>query len=97
MITTILLLVISLIISKYLVDWIRYLKTGDPNESDDNYWMFSYDYKSTKKEDYKPDNKNIIKRKRYRNKLIFLWYLNIIIIFLLINNFTSHILEKIVT
>jgi hypothetical protein len=97
MITTILLLVIFLIISKYLVDWIRYLKTGDPNESDDNYWMFSYDYKSTKKEDYKPDNKNIIKRKRYRNKLIFLWYLNIIIIFLLINNFTSHILEKIVT
>ena len=96
MITTILLLVIFLIISKYLVDWIRYLKTGDPNESDDNYWMFSYDYKSTKKEDYKPDNKNI-KRKRYRNKLIFLWYLNIIIIFLLINNFTSHILEKIVT
>ena len=95
MITTILLLVIFLIISKYLVDWIRYLKTGDPNESDDNYWMFSYDYKSTKKEDYKPDNKNIIKRKRYRNKLIFLWYLNIIIIFLLIN--TSHILEKIVT
>ena len=88
---------IFLIISKYLVDWIRYLKTGDPNESDDNYWMFSYDYKSTKKEDYKPDNKNIIKRKRYRNKLIFLWYLNIIIIFLLINNFTSHILEKIVT
>ena len=87
MITTILLLVIFLIISKYLVDWIRYLKTGDPNESDDNYWMFSYDYKSTKKEDYKPDNKNIIKRKRYRNKLIFLWYLNIIIIFLLINNF----------
>ena len=72
MITTILLLVIFLIISKYLVDWIRYLKTGDPNESDDNYWMFSYDYKSTKKEDYKPDNKNIIKRKRYRNKLIFL-------------------------
>ena len=97
MITTILLLVIFLIISKYLVDWIRYLKTGDPNESDDNYWMFSYDYKSTKKEDYKPDNKNLIKRKRYRNKLIFLWYLNIIIIFLLINNFTSHILEKIVT
>ena len=97
MITTILLLVIFLIISKYLVDWIRYLKTGDPNESDDNYWMFSYDYKSTKIEDYKPDNKNIIKRKRYRNKLIFLWYLNIIIIFLLINNFTSHILEKIVT
>ena len=97
MITTILLLVIFLIISKYLVDWIRYLKTGDPNESDDNYWMFSYDYKSTKKEDYKPDNKNIIKRKIYRNKLIFLWYLNIIIIFLLINNFTSHILEKIVT
>ena len=97
MITTILLLVIFLIISKYLVDWIRYLKTGDPNESDDNYWMFSYDYKSTKKEDYKPDNKNIIKRKRYRNKLIFLWYLNIIFIFLLINNFTSHILEKIVT
>ncbi len=97
MITTILLLVIFLIISKYLVDWIRYLKTGDPNESDDNYWMFSYDYKSTKKEDYKPDNKNTIKRKRYRNKLIFLWYLNIIIIFLLINNFTSHILEKIVT
>tara|TARA_Y100001970_G_C14028586_1_gene747383 strand:+ start:585 stop:878 length:294 start_codon:yes stop_codon:yes gene_type:complete len=97
MITTLLLLIIFLIISKYLVDWIRYLKTGDSEEKDKNYWMFSYDYKSTKKEDFKPDDKDVLKKKRYRNKLIFLWYLNMIIIFLLINNFTSHILEKIVT
>ncbi len=95
MITTFLLIIIFFIISKYLVSWINYYRTGDSNENSNNFWMFTYDFKSKKKEDFKPDSKELIKKKRYRNKLIFIWYLNLIILFLLLNNFTSHILEKI--
>mgnify|MGYP001383243088 FL=1 len=95
MITTFLLIIVFFIISKYLVTWINYYRTGDSNENSNNFWMFTYDFKSKKKEDFKPDSEELIKKKRYRNKLIFMWYLNLIILFLLLNNFTSHILEKI--
>lgn len=97
MITTFLLIIVFFIISKYLVTWINYYRTGDSNENSNNFWMFTYDFKSKKKEDFKPDSEELIKKKRYRNKLIFMWYLNLIILFLLLNNFTSHILEKITT
>ena len=53
MITTTLILILLLICWKYLKDYINFFKTGDPRETDRSYWMFSYDHKSTKKEDFK--------------------------------------------
>ena len=48
MITTLLFTTLFLIIWYYLRDLINYYKTGDPNENNQNYWMFSYDFKDEK-------------------------------------------------
>ena len=96
MLTTILLIVIFLITWKYLSGWIKEIRTGDPNESSQNYWKFSYDFKSLKKQDFNPDDPYFLKKKRNRNRLVFLLYINVLIIFLLLNNLTSLILDRIV-
>ena len=44
------LLILLSIICKFLVSYIKTIRTGDPNESDLTYWMFSYDFKSKNKE-----------------------------------------------
>ena len=95
MLATSLLIFFFLGIWGYIGEYIKYFKTGDPNESDENYWKFSYDFKSSKKEEFKPDNINFLKRRRFRNRLVFLLYIDILIIFLLINILASQILEKI--
>ena len=48
MITTLLFTTLFVIIWYYLRDLINYYKTGDPNENNQNYWMFSYDFKDDK-------------------------------------------------
>ena len=48
MITTLLFTALFLIIWYYLRDLINYYKTGDPYENNQNYWMFSYDFKDEK-------------------------------------------------
>ncbi len=96
MLTVILLTIIFIITLYYLVDYIKYLRTGDPNEKNENYWKFSYDFKPNKKRDFEPDSEDFLKKRRFRNRLVFLLYINIFIIFLLLNNLTSHILESIV-
>ena len=79
-----------------LVSYIRKIRTGDTNESDLTYWMFSYDFKSTNK-DWMPEEKNLLQKKRARNALIFVLYLNIFCIFLLLNSFVAHLLDLIVS
>mgnify|MGYP001164946679 FL=1 len=94
MFTTLLFIILFLLIWFYLRDWINYFKTGDPKENDQNYWMFSYDFKDHK--DYKKywskDVQLLNKKKRIRNKLIFLLYVDMIIIFILINSFAAKMM-----
>ena len=59
---TLLLLFLS-IICKFLVSYIKEIRTGDPNESELTYWMFSYDFK-TKNKEWLPEDKKLLKRKR---------------------------------
>ena len=92
---TISLIIIFSVLWWYLVEYIKYFNTGDPNETDFNYWKFSYDFKPSKKQDYIPDSIEFLKRKRFRNKLVFLFYVNILIIFLLANYLASQILDNI--
>ena len=76
------LLLVSLsIICKFLVSYIKEIRTGDPNESDLTYWMFSYDFKSPNKH-WCPEDKHLLKRKRNRNTLIFYSLYNCIFNFL---------------
>ena len=95
LIVTLLLIFLS-IICNFLVSYIKTIRTGDPNESDLTYWMFSYDFKSTNQE-WVPENKKLRQRKRARNALVFVLYLNAFCIFLLLNNFAAHLLEVIVS
>ena len=89
------LLILLLIICKFLASYIKTIRTGDPNESDLTYWMFSYDFKSKNKEWF-PEEKNLLKRKRNRNALIFILYINVFLIFLTFNSFVAHLLDVIV-
>jgi|TARA_B100001093_G_C26614766_1_gene921803 hypothetical protein len=90
-----LLLIFLSIISKFLILYIKKIRTGDPNESDLTYWMFSYDFK-TKNKEWFPEEKNLLKRKRSRNALIFILYINVFLIFLTFNSFIAHLLDLIV-
>ena len=90
------LLLIFLFTFKTLVSYIKKIRTGDPNESNLTYWMFSYDFKSPNK-DWVPENKDLLAKKRTRNFLVFILYLNTFVIFLLLNSFTAHLLNFIVT
>ena len=60
------LLLILIFTFKSLASYIKKIRTGDPNESDLSYWMFSYDFKSPNK-DWVPENKNFLEKKRARN------------------------------
>ena len=90
-----LLLILLSIICKFLVSYIKLIRTGDPNEGELTYWMFSYDFKSKNKE-WIPEDKNFLRRKRNRNALIFILYINVFLIFLTLNSFIAHLLELII-
>ena len=89
------LLILLSIICKLLVSYIKAIRTGDPNESELTYWMFSYDFKSKNKE-WIPEDQNLLRRKRNRNTLIFILYIVIFLIFLAFNSFIAHLLDVIV-
>ena len=91
---TILLIFLS-IICKLLASYLKKIRTGDPNESDLTYWMFSYDFKVKNKE-WNPEEKNLLKRKRSRNALVFILYINVFLIFLTFNSFVAHLLDMII-
>ena len=89
------LLILLSIICKFLASYIKTIRTGDPNENNSTYWMFSYDFKSKNKEWF-PEDKNLLKRKRNRNALIFILYINVFLIFLTFNSFVAHLLDVII-
>ena len=90
-----LLLIFLSIICKFLASYIKNIRTGDPNESELTYWMFSYDFK-LKNNEWVPEDKHLLKRKRSRNALIFILYLNVFLIFLTLNSFVAHLLDVII-
>ena len=90
------LLIVFFLIFKFLSSYIKIIRTGDPNENDSTYWMFSYDFKSQNK-NWEPENKHLLKRKRKRNFLVFILYINAFGIFLLLNSFTAHLLDLIIS
>ena len=95
MLAVTLLLIFLSIICKVLVSYIKAIRTGDPNESELTYWMFSYDFKSKNKE-WIPEDKNLLRRKRNRNALIFILYIIIFLIFLTFISFVAHLLDEII-
>ena len=95
MLSVLFLLILFSIICKFLIYYIKSIRTGDPNESDLTYWMFSYDFKSENKE-WLPEDKDLLKKKRHRNALIFILYINVFLIFLIFTSFVAHLLDVII-
>ena len=95
MLAVTLLLIFLSIFCKVLVSYIKAIRTGDPNESELTYWMFSYDFKPRNKE-WIPEDKNLLRRKRNRNALIFILYIIMFLIFLTFINFVAHLLDEII-
>ena len=95
MLSVLFLLILFSIICKFLIYYIKSIRTGDPNESDLTYWMFSYDFKSKNKE-WVPEDNHLLSKKRNRNALIFILYINVFLIFLTFNSFIAHILDVII-
>ena len=89
------LLILFILTFKLLSSYIKTIRTGDPNETDLTYWMFSYDFKSPNK-DWVTENKDLLVKKRARNFLVFILYLVAFGIFLLLNSFAAHLLNFIV-
>ena len=89
------LLIFLSIICKFLISYIKTIRTGDSNESELTYWMFSYDFKSKNKE-WIPEDKKLLRRKRNRNTFIFILYILIFLIFLTFNSLVAHLLDVIV-
>ena len=89
------LLILFILTFKLLSSYIKTIRTGDPNETDLTYWMFSYDFKSQNKP-WLPEDNNFLKRKRKRNALVFALYINVFLIFLAFNSFIAHLLNFIV-
>ena len=52
------LLILFILTFKFLSSYIKTIRTGDPNETNLTYWMFSYDFKSQNKE-WIPEDKNL--------------------------------------
>ena len=92
MTTIILLLITFMIVYSELSSHIKNFKAGYEGESDQSFWMMSYDFKSHKKEDYKPDSLALRKKINYKNRLIIILYIIVIIMFILMTSFLSHIL-----
>ena len=95
MLSVLSLLILFSIICKFLIYYIKSIRTGDPNESNLTYWMFSYDFKSKSKEWF-PEDRDLLKKKRYRNALIFILYINVFLIFLIFTSFVAHLLDVII-
>ena len=92
MTTTILLLIVFIIICSELSFYIKNFKVGYKGEGSQSFWMMSYDFKPSKKEDYIPDSLELRKKRKYKNRLIITLYIIVIIMFMIINSFLSHIL-----
>ena len=95
MLTEILLLIILCFACKFLALYLKQIRTGDPNESESTYWMFSYDFKSPNK-DWVPEDQFLLRKKKRRNFLVLILYINVFLIFLVGNSFIADLLNLII-
>lgn len=93
MTTTLLLLIFFSFTLKYLYQVLIKSNTGDINDTSKNYWMFTYDFKPQKiKNIFDKEDAILIKNKKKKNFIRVLLYLNVILLFYLLNNFLTLIL-----
>tara|TARA_B100000401_G_C52597717_1_gene620387 strand:- start:285 stop:587 length:303 start_codon:yes stop_codon:yes gene_type:complete len=93
MLKTLIIISIFYFIANYIIKNLRNLRTGEPNENNTNYWMFTYDFKETKKSSiFDRASTEILEKRKTKNKLIILLYLTVVILFIYSNLFFTQIL-----
>ncbi len=82
MIKTIFILFVLYYLIKYLVSCLKFMKTDNKDENQENFWMFTYDFKDKKKESiFDVESNQIIEKRSKKNRLILFLYLSVIAAF----------------
>ena len=88
---------ILFVILKYILAWIRYFNSLDSRLGQST-WRWSYDYPVIGERDVSDlDDKNFVRLRRKRNKIITIMYSIVLIMFLLSMSLLSEILIFILT
>ena len=83
MVKILFILVCLCILANYIILHLKAIKTDKETDNDENYWMFTYDFKVKKKESiFDREPEDIIKEKNKKNKLIVILYLLSALIFI---------------
>ena len=88
----IILMVTLFVILTYVLSWIRYFNSLDPRLGQST-WRWSYDYPVIGERDYSDlDDKDFVRLRRKRNKIITLMYSIVLIMFMLSMSLLSEIM-----
>ena len=92
MLLGIILMITLFIILSYVLSWIRYFNSLDPRLGQST-WRWSYDYPVIGLRDFSDlDDKEFVKLRRKRNRIITLMYSIVLIIFMLSMSLLSEIM-----
>ena len=92
MLIGIILMVILFILLSYVLSWIRYFNSLDPRLGQST-WRWSYDYPVIGLRDFSDlDDKEFVKLRRKRNRIITLMYSIVLIMFMLSMSLLSEIM-----
>tara|TARA_B100002051_G_scaffold273677_1_gene312994 strand:+ start:1163 stop:1459 length:297 start_codon:yes stop_codon:yes gene_type:complete len=83
MIKILFILVCLCTLANYIILHLKAIKTDKETDNDENYWMFTYDFKEKKKDSiFDREPEDIIRDKNKKNKLIVILYLLSALIFI---------------
>ncbi|MBD1142892.1 hypothetical protein IDH14_02955 [Pelagibacterales bacterium SAG-MED33] len=88
----IVIMIVLYIILSYVLSWIRYFNSQDPRLGQST-WRWSYDYPVIGERDFSDlDDKDFVRLRRKRNKIITFMYAIVLIMFLLSMSLLSEIM-----
>ena len=83
MIKILFILICLCILANYIILHLKAIRTDKETDNDENYWMFTYDFKEKKKDSiFDREPEEIIREKNKKNKLIVILYLLSALIFI---------------
>ena len=88
----IIIMIVLYLILSYVLSWIRYFNSQDPRLGQST-WRWSYDYPVIGERDFSDlDDKDFVRLRRKRNKIITFMYAIVLIMFLLSMSLLSEIM-----
>ena len=83
MVKILFILICLCILANYIILHLKAIRTDKETDNDENYWMFTYDFKEKKKDSiFDREPEDIIREKNKKNKLIVILYLLSALIFI---------------